>query len=45
MSVELENISKLTLKKLDNPLRKNPNPPALTANAQKILLNRREPSI
>jgi hypothetical protein len=36
--VESEKIKRLTLKKLDKPLRKKPKPPALTANAQKTLL-------
>ena len=45
MFAVLENINKLTLKKLDNPLRKNPKPPKLTAKAQKTLLNLREPSM
>ena len=43
--VESEKNSKFVLKKLDNPLRKKPRPPALTEKAQKTLLNLREPSI
>ena len=45
MPVESEKVIRLTLKKLDNPLRKKPRPPILTANAQKILLSRRDPSM
>ena len=38
-----EKNNKLFWKKLDNPVRKNPNPPKLTATAQKILLPRLDP--
>ena len=43
ISLASEKNNKLFWKKLDNPVRKNPNPPKLTATAQKILLPRLDP--
>ena len=43
ISVEFEKNSKFIPKKLDNPVRKNPNPHKLTVAAQKILFNRLDP--
>ena len=43
MSVESEKNNSRVLKKLDNPVKKNPKPPKLTVNAQKMLFNLLDP--
>ena len=43
ISLESENSKRLTPKKLDKPVKKNPKPPKETAKAQKILLRRLDP--
>ncbi len=43
ISLESENNNKFVPKKLDNPVRKKPNPPKLTVIAQNTLLKRLDP--
>jgi hypothetical protein len=43
ISVESEKNNRFIPKKLDSPVKKKPNPPKLTASAQKILLKRLDP--